>query len=101
MIPSVNSALSTGGANSMNGRQLYRRFRGRIETLADSTKPSDVWLAELQVILGEFKGEIAAAEPLTARSLSDELCDQLEYEADRTLHSHRRDVLNCAVKNLE
>ena len=85
----------------MQGRQLYSRYRRRIEILADSTKPSDVWLAELQDILREFQGEIAAQGPKTGPLLCEELCDQLEREAWRSVDPHRRDVLTCAIKHLE
>jgi hypothetical protein len=85
----------------MRGRQLYGRYRRRIEILADSTKPSNVWRAELQGILREFQGEVAAEGPKTAHLICEELCDQLEREAWCSVNPHRRDVLISAVKNLE
>jgi len=85
----------------MQARELYARYRVHIKALADGPKPLDAWLPELHELLREFEADAATLEPLSARLLRDELCEQFEHEALHAAADHRRDVLFAAVKGLE
>jgi hypothetical protein len=85
----------------MPGSDLYRKYRQRIEQLADEQRPTDLSLTALCALLQQFENEAAGLRPRTAHFVSDEIADQLEHEALRSTSRHRRDVLLAAVKVLE
>jgi hypothetical protein len=83
-------------------RELYGRYRQRIEALADRPPlPNDVWLAEMREILRAFTKEARTLSPSRAHLLCWELCEQFEEEAYRAATLQRRDVLIAAVKAFE
>ena len=83
-------------------RGLYGVYRQRIETLANmAPRPNDIWMAELQEVLAQFKADTASLTPGRAHLLCWELCEQFEDEAYQTGRHHRRDVLMAAIKGLE
>ena len=85
----------------MHGPDLYRKYRQRIEELADEACPTQLSLTTLRGILQEFEREAAALKPDTALFTCDEIADQLEHEALRSTNTHRRDVLMAAVKGFD
>jgi hypothetical protein len=82
----------------MADRELYRKYRGLIEAIADERRPSELSLRVLRDLLQEFQRDAAALAPTAAGFVCDELADQLEHEALRSMVKHRRDVLSAAVK---
>lgn len=86
----------------MPARELYGRYRQRIEGLANQPpQPRGVWVAEVQEVLRQFVEDVAILEPARAHLLCWELCEQFEEEAYQAAKLHRRDVLFAAVKGLE
>jgi hypothetical protein len=69
--------------------------------MAAGQAPLPVWPTDLGEILRQFEHEASSLGVVSARSLCEELCDQLEHEALHTTSKHRRDVLMSTVKGLE
>jgi hypothetical protein len=82
----------------MTDRELYRKYRGLIEAIADERRPAELSLRVLRDLLQQFQDHAAALAPTAAGFVCDELADQLEHEALRSMVKHRRDVLSAAVK---
>jgi len=82
----------------MPDRKLYRKYRGLIEALADERCPTELSFRVLRALLQEFQQDATALGPAAAGFVCDELADQLEHEAVRSMVKHRRDVLSAAVK---
>jgi hypothetical protein len=82
----------------MPDRELYRKYRQRIEELADERRSAELSLKALRALLQEFQHDAAALESTAAHFVCDELADQLEHEALHSMDKHRRDVLLAAVK---
>jgi len=82
----------------MHGPDLYRKYRRLIVELADERRSPGPSLTALQGVLQEFQDAAAAIDPATADFVCDELADQLEHEAIRSISKHRRDILSMAVK---
>ena len=82
----------------MPERELYRKYRRLIEELADKPRSAEFSLGALRALLQEFERNAAALGSATAGFVCDELADQLEHEALRSVAKHRRDVLLAAVK---
>ena len=82
----------------MYGRELYREYRRRIEEIADERSSVELSLAALRALLREFQHRSTQLGSTTACRVCDELADQLEHEALRSVRKHRRDVLLAAVK---
>jgi len=82
----------------MQERELYRRYRGLIEELADERRSAEVSLGALRALLQEFERNAAELGSATAGFVRDELAKQLEHEALCSVAKHRRDVLLAAVK---
>lgn len=82
----------------MPDRELYRKYRQRIEELADERRAAELSFRALRALLQEFQHDAAALESTTAHFVCDELADQLEHEALHSMAKHRRDVLLAAVK---
>jgi hypothetical protein len=85
----------------MRARELFSHYRQRVEAMAAEQAPLPVWPRDLGEILRQFEQEVSSLGVASARSLCEELCDQLEHEALHTTSKHRRDVLMRAVKGLE
>jgi len=85
----------------MRARELFSHYRQRVEAMAAEQAPLPVWPRDLGEILRQFEQEVSPLGVASARSLCEELCDQLEHEALHTTSKHRRDVLMRAVKGLE
>ena len=85
----------------MRARELFSHYRQRVEAMAAEQAPLRVWPRDLGEILRQFEQEVSSLGVASARSLCEELCDQLEHEALHTTSKHRRDVLMRAVKGLE
>jgi hypothetical protein len=85
----------------MRARELFSRYRQRVEAMAAEQAPLPVWAANLGEILRQFEREASSLGLASARLLCEELCDQLEHEALHTTNKHRRDVLMRTVKGLE
>lgn len=86
----------------MPARELYGRYRQRIEALAARPpQPSNVWFSEMQEILRKFTEDARILSPSRTHLLCWELCEQFEEEAYRAATLHRRDVLIAAVKGFE
>lgn len=85
----------------MRARELFSHYRQRVEAVAAEQAPLPVWPADLGEILRQFEHEASSLGVASARSLCEELCDQLEHEALHTTSKHRRDVLMSTVKGLE
>ena len=85
----------------MHGPDLYRKYRQRIEELADEACPTQLSLTTLRALLREFEREAATLGPSAAGFVCDELSRQLEHEALRATSRHRRDVLLSAVKGFD
>ena len=85
----------------MRARELFSRYRKRVEAMAAQQAPLPAWPADLGELLRQFEGEAASLGLASARLLCEELCDQLEHEALHTTNKHRRDVLMRTVKGLE
>jgi hypothetical protein len=82
----------------MHERELYRKYRGLIEALADERHSAELSLTILRGLLQEFQRKAAELGFTTANLVRDELAHQLEHEALRSTGKHRRDVLLAAVK---
>ena len=80
---------------------MYRKYRQRIEELANEACPTPLSLTTLRGVLREFEGEAAALTPSVARFVCDEIANQLEHEALHSTTQHRRDILLAAVKGLD
>jgi hypothetical protein len=85
----------------MRARELFSHYRQRVEAMAAEQAPLPVWPTDLGEILRQFEHEASSLGVVSARSLCEELCDQLEHEALHTTSKHRRDVLMSTVKGLE
>jgi hypothetical protein len=85
----------------MRARELFSHYRQRVEAMAAGQAPLPVWPTDLGEILRQFEHEASSLGVVSARSLCEELCDQLEHEALHTTSKHRRDVLMSTVKGLE
>jgi hypothetical protein len=85
----------------MRARELFSHYRQRVEAMAAEQAPLPVWPTDLGEILRQFEHEASSLGVASARSLCEELCDQLEHEALHTTSKHRRDVLMSTVKGLE
>ena len=85
----------------MRARELFSHYRQRVEAMAAEQAPLPVWPRDLGEILRQFEQEVSSLGVASARSLCEELCDQLEHEALHTTSKHRRDVLMRTVKGLE
>jgi len=82
----------------MPEREMYRNYRRRIEELADERRSAEHSLGALRALLQEFERNAAELGSATAGIVCDELANQLEHEALRSVAKHRRDVLLAAVK---
>jgi hypothetical protein len=82
----------------MPDRELYRKYRRLIEAVADERHPAELSFRVLRALLQEFQHDAATLGPTAAGFVCDELADQLEHEALRSMVKHRRDVLSAAVK---
>ena len=82
----------------MPERELYRNYRRRIEELADERRSAELSLGALRALLQEFERNAAELGSAAAGIVCDELANQLEHEALRSVAKHRRDVLLAAVK---
>lgn len=82
----------------MPERELYRKYRRRIEELADERCSAELSLEALRALLHEFERNAAKLGSATAGFVCDELAKQLEHEALGSVAKHRRDVLLAAVK---
>jgi len=85
----------------MHGADLYRKYRERIEELANEACPTQLSLATLRGLLQEFEREAAALTPGVAHFVCDEIANQLEHEALHSTSRHRRDILHAAVKGFD
>ena len=85
----------------MQSHELYKRYRQRVEQLADAPGTADLWLSDLQFIIEQFTQEVTNLQPKSAIMLCEDLCDQLEHEALWSTRQYRRDVLMGAVKSFE
>ena len=85
----------------MGARELFGHYRQRVEAMAAEQAPLPVWPRDLGEILRQFEQEVSPLGVASARSLCEELCDQLEHEALHTTSKHRRDVLMRTIKGLE
>ena len=82
----------------MSDRELYRKYRQLIKELANERRSAELSLIALRALLQEFQHNAATLGSRTAGRVCDELADQLEHEALRSIVKHRRDVLFAAVK---
>ena len=82
----------------MQGSELYRKYRQRIEVLADEACPTQLSLTSLRGLLREFEREAASLTPGVFHFVCDEIANQLEHEALHATSRHRRDILLAAVK---
>jgi hypothetical protein len=85
----------------MRARELFGHYRQRVEAMAAEQAPLPVRPGDLGEILRQFEHEVSSLGVASARSLCEELCDQLEHEALHTTSKHRRDVLMRTIKGLE
>jgi hypothetical protein len=85
----------------MHSSDLYRKYRQRIEELANEACPTQLSLTTLRALLQEFEREAAALTPGVAHFVCDEIANQLEHEALHSTSRHRRDILLAAVKSFD
>ena len=85
----------------MRARELFSHYRQRVEAMAAEHASLPAWPADLGEMLRQFEHEVSSLGVASARSVCEELCDQLEHEALHTNSKHRRDVLMRTVKGLE
>jgi len=85
----------------MHGSELYRKYRQRIEELADERRSMEPSLTILRALLQEFEREVAALTPGVSHFVCDEIANQLEHEALHSTSRHRRDILHAAVKGVD
>jgi hypothetical protein len=94
----AGDAQRSARRGGMPGRELYRRYRRRIEELADEQCCAEVSLTALHALLQDFQHNAAALGSSAAGFVRDELADQLEHESLCATRKRRRDVLIAAVK---
>jgi hypothetical protein len=85
----------------MRGPELSRKYRQRIEELADEACPTQLSITRLRGLLREFEGEVAALAAGVCKFVCDELANQLEHEALLATNKQRRDILFAAVETFD
>lgn len=85
----------------MQTHELYRKYREKLEELSQAHRSQDDQNTEVISLMRAFEAEASRLEPLQARQLCEELCDQLEHEAAYSVSRERRNVMLYAAKIIE